>query len=71
MQENSIIKNRMSKTLTRKTKTKEKGEGQLGVADIDPHELDIRRTRHGAYPALGTPTGTTWKLQLQRFRDEK
>ena len=68
MLENSIIKCKMSKTITRKSKTKEKGEGQLGVADIDPHELDIRRTRHGTYPAPGTPTGTTWKLQLQRFR---
>ena len=70
MLENSIIKCKMSKTITRKSKTKEKGEGQLGVADIDPHELDIRRTRHGTYPALGTLTGTTWKLQLQRFRDK-
>ena len=61
----------MSKTITRKIKTKDKGEGQLGVADIDPHELDVRRTRHGTYPAPGTPTGTTWKLQLQKFRDKK
>ena len=56
----------MSKMLVRKTKTKEKGEGQLGVADIDPHELDIRKTRHGAYPVLGTPTGITWKQHLQK-----
>ena len=61
----------MSKIITRKSKTKEKGEGQLGVADIDPHELDVRKTRHGTYPAPGTATGTTWKLQLQRFRDKK
>ena len=61
----------MSKIITRKTKIREKREGQLGVADIDPHELDVRKTRHGTYPALGTPTGTTWKLQLQRIRDKK
>ena len=60
----------MSKTLVRKVKTKEKGEGQLGVADTDPHELDIRKTRHGAYPAPGTPSGTTWKQQLQKLRDK-
>ena len=70
MLENSIIKSKMSKTITRKSRTKEKGEGQLGIADIDPHELDVRKTRHGAYPALGTPAGTTWKLHLQRFKDK-
>ena len=70
MQERSTIQNKMSKTLVRKSKTKEKGEGQLGVADIDPHELDIRKTRHGAYPVPGTPTGITWKQHLQRLRDK-
>ena len=49
----------MSKILTRKIKTKTKEEGQLGVAEVDPHELDIRKTRHGRYQAQGTPTGLT------------
>ena len=70
MQEKNTIQNKMSKTLVRKAKTKEKGEGQLGVADIDPHELDIRKTRYGAYPVPGTPTGITWKQYLQRLRDK-
>ena len=43
----------MSKLLTRKIKTKIKGEGQLGVAEVDPHELDVKKTRHGKYQALG------------------
>ena len=71
MLENYITKHKMSKIITRKSKTKEKGEGQLGVADVNPYELNVRKTRHGTYPAPGTPTGTTWKLQLQRFRDKK
>ena len=58
----------MSKTQVRKTKVKERGEGQFGVADIDPHELDVRKTRHGTYPVPGTPTGITWRQQLQRLR---
>ena len=59
----------MSKLLTRKVKTKVKEEGQLGVAEVDPHELDVRKTRHGKYQALGTPTGITWRQHLNKKQD--
>ena len=59
----------MSKLLTRKIKTKIKGEGQLGVAEVDPHELDVRKTRHGKYQAQGTPTGLTWRQHLNKKQD--
>ena len=59
----------MSKLLTRKIKTKLKGEGQLGVAEVDPHELDVRKTRHGKYQALGAPTGLTWKQHVSKKQD--
>ena len=59
----------MSKLLTRKIKTKIKGESQLGVAEVDPHELDVRKTRHGKYQAQGTPTGLTWRQHLSKKQD--
>ena len=46
-----------------------KGEGQLGVAEVDPHELDVRKTRHGKYQAQGTPTGLTWRQHLNKKQD--
>ena len=54
----------MSKVVSTKRsrqKKKSKGTGQFRVADADPQELDVRRTRRGTYPALGAPAGTTWK----------
>ena len=59
----------MSKILTRKVKTKTKEEGQLGVAEVDPHELDVKKTRHGKYQALGTPTGLTWRQHINKKQD--
>ena len=46
-------------TKTSRQKEKSKGTGQFGVANADPQELDVRRTRRGTYPALGAPAGTT------------
>ena len=40
---------------------KQRGAGQFGVADTDPKELDVRKTRRGTYTAPSAPTGSTWK----------
>ena len=52
-------------------KEKSKGNGQFGVADTDPQELDVRRTRRGTYPALGAPAGTTWKNFVQKYGEKQ
>ena len=64
----------MSKVVSTKRsrqKEKSKGTGQFGVADTDPQELDVRRTRKGTYPALGTPAGTTWKNFVQKYGEKQ
>ena len=64
----------MSKVVSTKRsrqKEKSKGTGQFGVADADPQELDVRRTRRGTYPVLGAPTGTTWRNFVQKYGERK
>ena len=64
----------MSKVVSTKRsrqKEKSKGTGQFGVADADPQELDVRRTRRGTYPALGAPAGTTWKNFVQKYGEKR
>ena len=64
----------MSKVVSTKRsrqKEKSKGTGQFGVADADPQELDVRRTRRSTYPALGAPAGTTWKNFVQKYGEKQ
>ena len=64
----------MSKMLgARRSRGREKGKGtgQFEVADMDPKELDVRRTRRGVYPAVGTPGGTTWKNFVQKYNENR
>ena len=56
----------------RKNRGKDKkGTGQFKIADTDPKELDVRKTRRGAYAAPSAPTGTTWKSFMQKYNDNR
>ena len=56
----------------RKNRGKDKkGTGQFKIADTDPKELDVRKTRRGTYAAPSAPSGTTWKSFMQKYNDNR
>ena len=64
----------MSRMLSlRKTRGREKarGAGQFGVADADPQELDVKRTRRGVYSSPGPQPGTTWKKFMHQYNEKR
>ena len=62
---------RMLSLIKTRGREKARGTGQFGVADADPQELDVRRTRRGVYPSPGPQPGTTWKKFMHQYSEKR